>query len=707
MAREIGDLRKRVLLLGTPLAVLTIALAAYLANEAAQRQFQRAQEARLESAASRAAGLVNEYVRERIGDLRLIAQTPAILRAAREGGRRADQLGLGRVAAATLEERYGGAYRLVRDAELEAYLTSVRDASDFAELFFTERNGLTVSGTNPTSDFVQSDEEWWQRALLDGEFQGDVAFDESAGTVAVELAVHLVDPATGDVVGVMQGVVQLARLARLLALSDREAGYGIEVMDSTARVIVSRDASRLLRRQDDLQAIPRTSAPQVTIVRTGRDDAELVASAPANGGRWWVLVREPAQVAFAAAGTIRTTVLVAAVAVFVMVLAAIFWVTDWLNRQITQPVRSAGHVAERIASGDLSVSVGQETAGSEEVAQLMGSVQTMVGALRGLVGRIRGAAEESAAMAQEISASTQQMSASTQEMANTCQTLSSSATEQAGMVRAGAADAARILDIATHLADGARVAAERNASLKDVAERHRERLIEGSGVLAELANDLERGAADAERLAGLSEEIQQFVTQARSIASQTNMLALNAAIEASRAAGGEGRGFTVVADEVRKLATQAARAAATTSDTVGTVLKSVQDIRDRLARLAATSAAVREIADAAAGALREVAGGAAETSAWTEEISGAAGNVRQLVEEITTRLETIAQGTEAVVAAAQQIAASAEEQTASTEEIASSAARLAEAAEGLTAAVSSFRLAGARSRVAGPGRSAA
>jgi len=43
-------------------------------------------------------------------------------------------------------------------------------------------------------------------------------------------------------------------------------------------------------------------------------------------------------------------------------------------------------------------------------------------------------------------------------------------------------------------------------------------------------------------------EIQTFVKQARAIATQTNMLALNAAIEASRASGGEGRGFGVVAD---------------------------------------------------------------------------------------------------------------------------------------------------------------
>src|SRR2546425_13098556 len=69
-----------------------------------------------------------------------------------------------------------------------------------------------------------------------------------------------------------------------------------------------------------------------------------------------------------------------------------------------------------------------------------------------------------------------------------------------------------------------------------------------------------RGAAEAEALARASSDIQKFVTQAKAVATQTNMLALNAAIEAARA-GPQGRGFAVVADEVRKLASVAAAAA--------------------------------------------------------------------------------------------------------------------------------------------------
>src|SRR5206468_10679354 len=66
--------------------------------------------------------------------------------------------------------------------------------------------------------------------------------------------------------------------------------------------------------------------------------------------------------------------------------------------------------------------------------------------------------------------------------------------------------------------------------------------------------------------------------------------------------------------------------------------------------------------------------------------------MRALVEEISARLGSVAQGTETLLASAEEIAASSEEQSASTEEIASSANQLAEAADKLTGAVKSFRL---------------
>src|SRR2546422_3825268 len=81
------------------------------------------------------------------------------------------------------------------------------------------------------------------------------------------------------------------------------------------------------------------------------------------------------------------------------------WLGRWLNRRVAAPMRTAGNVAARVASGDLTVAGGAVETVADEIVELQSSVQTMVLALRRLVGAIRSAADEAAAMATEISAS--------------------------------------------------------------------------------------------------------------------------------------------------------------------------------------------------------------------------------------------------------------------------------------------------------------
>lgn len=684
MPTRTADLHKRTLLTGVPLAVVTVAVAAWAAGRVIERTFQQNAEERLLAVARRAAATVTRYINEREHELQVVATVPSMHDAARRASARSAAAGYDELAAAEIERRLGVSAPQ-RDAPVAQFLADVSIASDITALLLADRYGITVAYAGIPPGAVHQNAEWWQRTLADGVYVGTAA-DTGSGERALVVAVRM-DDVSGAVDGALRASVPTERLARLLAVE--ETAFGVEIIDSAGTPLVVSDSAELIGTVD-AEARLRDRA----IVGYGRTPdglEQLIATAPAVGTHWWAVVREPTALSLGPAVALQRTLYAGAAVVLAIVLAIVFWVTYWLNAHITRPIRSAGTVTRRVAEGDLTVRVSAAAAGSEEVGDLMGSVGAMVDALARLVSQIRDAAEEAAAMAQEISASTEEMSASTQEMAKTCQELTSEATDQAGMVKGAADDAGRILGITTNLAEGATLAADRNASLAETAERHRTELLSGVERLERLAGDLEEGANEARQLADMSEEIEVFVRQARAIASQTNMLALNAAIEASRAGGGEGRGFTVVADEVRKLATQAAGAAATTTRTVESLLAMLGGTRERLSRLAEESAVVRGVAEATAAGLEEVTTSAAETSAWTGEISNAAGDVQRLVEEITRRLETISKGTESVVAAAEQIAASAEEQSASTEEIAGSAGHLAEAAERLTGAVASFR----------------
>jgi methyl-accepting chemotaxis protein len=366
-------------------------------------------------------------------------------------------------------------------------------------------------------------------------------------------------------------------------------------------------------------------------------------------------------------------------------------VVGWLQREFMVPLVTASRIAGRVAEGDLQVPEIPAHLRARKGGALLESVGIMVARLRELSGAIQGASGEAASMAEQIAASTEQMSASTQEVAGTTGDLTERAGQQATTVRAAADDAGRILAIAQRLAAGAEETAARNAALAQLARAHRDRLDASTAALERLAEEVTRGSAEAEALAGASAEIGTFVTQTRAIAKQTHMLALNASIEAARA-GAEGKGFSVVAEEVRKLAAQASQAATTTTETVQTVVASVQTARERLLRLLQGGRLARDAAQAAADGLLEVAEGARANDEWTQRIAGSAAEVRALIEQIAGRMKEVSAGTEDYAAAAQEIAAASQQLNASTEEISASAAQLAAAAERLTRATAGFRL---------------
>tara|TARA_R110001592_G_scaffold238227_2_gene497758 strand:- start:51174 stop:52745 length:1572 start_codon:yes stop_codon:yes gene_type:complete len=80
-----------------------------------------------------------------------------------------------------------------------------------------------------------------------------------------------------------------------------------------------------------------------------------------------------------------------------------------------------------------------------------------------------------------------------------------------------------------------------------------QRLINSSGTITNLADELKTVVSLVGNLEDKSKSIAQVTDVIGGIAEQTNLLALNAAIESARA-GEQGRGFAVVADEVRSLA---------------------------------------------------------------------------------------------------------------------------------------------------------
>jgi methyl-accepting chemotaxis protein len=690
MATHSQHLRQRFLLTGSAVTLLLVTALAWFTAAEARRSMVRQANERGEVMATRIAAIVSNFLDERRREAVALANLPSVIAAAREAAADVTGRGLDGYDAASLERLFATTRQLGGDPALRDYLRAYSQISGITEVLFTERHGYTVLASDRPAHFVQADQPWWQPVMAKGTYEGEATYDSTAAAVSIEFDFAITPPRASRPIGALKVVFGLDRLAYLLGTSDLGTGAYVQVVDESGRLLVAPDARNLLQPFPQRADIARGPKPTPTVVTTAAGD-ELVVSAPSNQRKWWVLFRQPTGKAYAAARSTVRSVLLASLALALFVMALIYGFWRRFDRLITEPVKAAAGVAGRVAGGDLSATVSAFGAQAAEVSDLLSSVHSMVLALRRLVGAIRTAADEAAAMATEISASSEEMSASAQEMSGTAQELTRRATDQAQLIRGAADDAAKILQIATVLAAGAEDAVRRNTAVAELARRHKDVLDESTAQLGKLTEEINRGAREADALAKAAAEIQKFVARAKAVATQTNMLALNAGIEAARA-GPEGRGFAVVADEVRKLASVAAAAAGETADTVRGVLARVEATRERLAQLARGGAAAREAAQTAAQGLATVAAEAQASDVWSREIAKMAGEMRALIEEISARLGSVAQGTESLLASAEEIAASSEEQSASTEEIASSANQLAEASDRLTSAVKSFRL---------------
>jgi len=431
--------------------------------------------------------------------------------------------------------------------------------------------------------------------------------------------------------------------------------------------------------------------PGDTIVRFAMaDTATRGMLASANGGTWRVIARIDEASVLRTLRQARPVIAFGLLAVLVFIVATLWLMSRFLDRRISAPVTELAVVAEAVAAGDLSTQLTPSSA-NDEVGRLSRATAAMMEDLRRVVSTLRDAARETTARAAEITGGSENMAAAAEEMAVTSGELSRQSTEMADAIQRMATDASRLQSIADQLASGAHDGVERNAALTALAKENRARFDASAIALEHLASDARASADAVKALAEASEEFSAFVTLVQKMAKQSKLLALNAAMEAARA-GEHGQGFAVVASEVRRLAANSADAAQRTEALVRSVLGRVQESRALSARTMDTVIGVLETTQLGMHSFAQVEEAVRGSEAWTASIENAATTSRELVSDVTARLDEVAKATESYASAMEEVAASSQEQSASTEQIAAAASTLAAAAAHMAGLVGGFKL---------------
>ncbi|QEL65889.1 methyl-accepting chemotaxis protein [Oryzomicrobium terrae] len=317
-------------------------------------------------------------------------------------------------------------------------------------------------------------------------------------------------------------------------------------------------------------------------------------------------MQDAGKAADALAQSTRTQLIIAAaVAVLIALVFAIF-----ITRSITRPLVEAVGAANRLAEGDLTLTLNAQS--KDETGQLLAAMSHMVGKLSQIIGEVRGAADGLSSASQEVSATAQSLSQSASEQAASVEEITSTLEESAASVTQNS----------------------ENAKVTD-------------GMAAKAAQEAGEGGAAVTETVAAMKKIADRIGIIDDIAYQTNLLALNAAIEAARA-GEHGKGFAVVAAEVRKLAERSQVAA----QEIGELAGSSVSLAEKAGRL-----------------LDEMVPSIRRTSDLVQEISSASEEQNSGINQINQAMNQLNQATQQNASASEELAATAEEMGAQAEQL--------------------------------------
>jgi methyl-accepting chemotaxis protein PixJ len=208
---------------------------------------------------------LDTFMLERISDVVTWVSAPVIVEAAKIAAARHKKEGLSSLAIATIEARFKTSKSLNVSPRANNYLIQqIARSEHFGEAFFTDENGFNVALTNPTSDFVQRDENWWKTAWENGISVGEVEFDDSAGIWSVDISVRIDDPRSGRSLGVMKAVLGVSLIQQV-------ADAGVDGIEGGSITVVNGDG--LLLAETSSQHAQNRIMNESVNFRTGADTA--------------------------------------------------------------------------------------------------------------------------------------------------------------------------------------------------------------------------------------------------------------------------------------------------------------------------------------------------------------------------------------------------------------------------------------------------
>lgn len=409
-------LRGRLLLGILPTALIPLAVAGGAGWWVIHEDIEARYRDRLEKQSLLAGEATSQVLSELQQIPETVASNPIIISTLQDASRQIEAEQLTALPIEQLEQRFRDTKLFNSNPVLNNYLKNIAGPDQVTELFVTERNGLNVAYNQPTSDFVQRDETWWQEGKANGQWLGDLEYDESARRAQID-SIHAVShPDSGEFLGVIKmGIPNsvFTAVEKYLEYTDILATGQVQVIDpSTAAVFVTVTNEGVIEREEieggdavvamaqamaqgiDLAEAPlKASIDEVStqynlnqtevnsdIVQAGQRNLKV---AFAHQGRSYEMTTVP-DTDWVAVSSVDEKILQDAGNELINVFALVgtilglgaMAIAFLLARQLASPLTNVSQSAQKAAAGDLSVRAKPQ--GSYETQQLAESYNNLV-----------------------------------------------------------------------------------------------------------------------------------------------------------------------------------------------------------------------------------------------------------------------------------------------------------------------------------------
>jgi len=257
---------------------------------------------------------------------------------------------------------------------------------DNAEIFITDVYGGQAGTTNRTSDYLQSDEGWWQAAYNNGQgavYISEPEYDESANIIALLIAVPLRNRETGRIIGILRTTYQVSALNSILTETLGTSGETDIIFPGEVAYYLHEGGYALIdtEMQEQVQAVADQGLVEMNF--DGVDSIVFPArmyspkSNPAvNNLNWMVVFHQSQEEAYAPVNAqLRGALIVVSLVLILAILAAVV-----LSTFLVRPISQLTQTAEQVASGNLNTRA--KVTGKDEVGTLASTFNSMTSQLQ-------------------------------------------------------------------------------------------------------------------------------------------------------------------------------------------------------------------------------------------------------------------------------------------------------------------------------------